>query len=133
MKPVFVQAGLTFFLLFWMAKERLQALYAGKIARGDPGVRPIWPGRAGVVSNAFHNSLEMPMLFFAVVLFAISFKAVDDVMVALAWTYVACRLVHVAIHTTYNKISHRFLVYAASNLMLLAMWVKLALHLLAAG
>lgn len=133
MTPVFIQAGLTFFLLFWMAKERLAALNAGKIVRGDPGVRPTWPGRAGIVSNSFHNQLEVPMLFYVVVLFAMFTNAVDVAMVALAWAYVILRLIHAAIHTTYNKILHRFGVFALSNIVLIAMWVKLAIHVLSRG
>ena len=129
-KPVLVQAGLTFFLLFWMGKERVAAIRAGKIQRSDPGVRPVWPGRAGVVSNAFHNQIEMPILFYAVVLFAMLTGAVDSLMTTLAWTYVVVRLVHAIIHTTYNKILHRFLVYLLSNFILLAMWIKLAVHVL---
>jgi hypothetical protein len=133
MKPVLVQAGLAFFLLFWMAKERVAAVRAGTVIRNDPGVRPTWPGRAGVVSNSFHNQLEMPMLFYAVVLFALVTNAADHIMTWLAWGYVVLRLLHAAIHTTYNKIPHRFAVYALSNIVLLAMWVKLGLHVLAAG
>jgi hypothetical protein len=133
MKPVLVQAGLAFFLLFWMGKERVAAVRAGTVVRNGPGVRPTWPGRAGVVSNAFHNQLEMPMLFYVVVLFALVLKAVDEAMVWLAWAYVALRLVHAAIHTTYNKIPHRFVVFALSNFVLIAMWVKLAAHVFRSG
>ena len=62
--PVFVQVALTFVLLFWMGYERYNAVQSGTVKRGaHPGVRPIWPGRAGLVSNAFHNQLEIPMLF----------------------------------------------------------------------
>ena len=63
-QPLLLQAGLTFVLMFWMAKERLAAVRAGTVIRNDPGVRPTWPGRAGTISNAFHNQLEMPMSVF---------------------------------------------------------------------
>lgn len=133
LKPVLVQAGLTFFLLFWMGKERFAAVRGGNVQRTDPGVRPVWTGRAGVVSNAFHNQLEVPMLFYVVVILSLMTGAADQTMTALAWGYAAARLVHAAIHTTYNKIPHRFLVFIVSNLVLVAMWVKLGAHLLVAG
>jgi hypothetical protein len=133
LQPLLVQAALTFFLLFWMGKERYQAIRAGTVIRNQPGVRPTWTGRAGTVSNAFHNQLEMPMLFYVVVILAVITNAADYPMTALAWVYVVLRLVHAAIHTTYNKIAHRFGVYLVSNLVLIAMWVKLALHVLTAG
>ncbi len=131
-QPLLVQVGLTFFLLFWMAKERLGAIRAGTVVRNETGVRPTWIGRAGTISNAFHNQLEMPILFFVVVVLAILTGSADYPLTALAWVYVILRIVHAAIHTTYNKIRDRFLAYLLSNLVLMAMWVKLALHVLTA-
>jgi hypothetical protein len=131
--PVFVQAALTFFLLFWMGKERYQAVRDGTVVRNEPGMRPTWIGRAGTISNAFHNQLEMPMLFYVVVILALVTGSADALMTALAWGYVILRLVHAAIHTTYNKIPHRFMVFIVSNLVLGAMWVTLAANVLAAG
>lgn len=128
MKPVFAQALLTFLLLFWMAKERLSAFRSGAIKPGEPGQRPQFTGKAGNVSNAFHNSLEMPVLFFAGIAFAILTDSVDWELTALAWAYVACRYVQALIHGTYNHIPHRFLAFLASNVALIAIWVNIALH-----
>jgi hypothetical protein len=132
-QPVLVQAFLTLTLLFWMGKERYEAIRSGNVVSNDPGVRPTWKGRAGTISNAFHNQLEMPILFYVVVILAMLTGSADYPMTALAWVYVILRFVHAAIHTTYNKIAHRFLLYLLSNLILLAMWVKLAIHVLTAG
>ncbi len=127
--PVLVQVGLTYFLQLWMGLERLRAVRAGTVQRGaNPGVRPTWPVRAGVVSNAFHNQLEMPMLFYAAAAFALLTNAADPVMIALAWGFALLRLVHAFIHTTYNNVAHRFAVYIVSSMVLLAMWVRLGLH-----
>ena len=131
-QPLLLQAGLIFFLLFWMAKERLGAIRAGTVVRNETGTRPTWTGRAGTISNAFHNQLEMPMLFFVVVILAILTGSADYPMTAMAWVYVILRIVHAAIHTTYDKIRDRFLAYLLSNLVLVTMWVKLALHVLTA-
>jgi hypothetical protein len=133
LKPVLVQVALTFLIQMWMAKERIGAIRAGSVVRNEPGVRPTWTGRAGTISNAFHNQLEVPMLFYAVVAFALIAQAGDTTMLYLAWAYVALRVVHAAIHTTYNYIPHRFAVYAFSNFVLIAMWAKLGAHVLQAG
>ena len=127
LKPVLAQVLLTFVILFWMAKERLGAMRAGKVTGGTGGARPVWPERAAVVSNAFHNQFEMPVLFYAAAAFALAAGMADTKMIGLAWAYVALRWVHTAIHTTYNYIPHRFLAYLASNFVLIAMWVNLAL------
>jgi len=126
LKPVLVQAGLTFVLLLWMAKERVGAIRAGTVIRNASGVRPTWVGRAGTISNAFHNQLEMPMLFYVAAVIALVIGAADATMIGLAWAYCGLRLVHAAIHTTYNKIPHRFVAYLVSNLVLIAMWAMLA-------
>lgn len=126
--PVFVQVGLTFFLMFMMGKERFAAYRSKSLEMGPDGTHPIWKGRAAIASNAFHNQFEMPTLFYAVVAFAMLANGVDDFMLVLAWAYAILRLVHAFIHTTYNHVPHRFFAYLASNAVLLLMWVKLALH-----
>ncbi|MGL4395659.1 MAG: MAPEG family protein [Hyphomicrobium sp.] len=132
--PVFVQVGLTYALQLLMGKERLAAFRAGTVKRGEsPGARPVWPERAAVTSNAFHNQLEMPILFYAVVAFALITNAADGIMIVLAWLFVALRIAQAGIHVTYNHIPHRFLAYFAGSMVLLAMWVRLALHVLTAA
>jgi hypothetical protein len=130
LKPVMAQALLTFAVLFLMAYERFKAFRAGTVVSNGPGSRPTWPGRAGAVSNAYHNLLEMPMLFFAVCAFALIADAADGEMVVLAWLYVALRTAQALIHTTYNYIPHRFFAFLGSNFALIAMWVNLALTVL---
>ena len=125
--PVFVQAALTFGLLVWMARERFAARARGEVKPVEAGVRATFTGRAGQVSNSYNNQLEIPTLFYAVVAFALITHSADWVMAVLAWAYAALRLVHAAIHTTYNVIFHRFLAFLASNIVLIAMWVWLAL------
>lgn len=132
--PVFVQVLLTFLLQMWMGRERLAAFRDKTVQRGEhAGVKPIWPERAGVVSNAFHNQLEMPMLFYAVVAFALIAGAADGFMLALAWAFAISRLVHAAIYTTYNKIEHRFLVYLFGSTVVWSMWALLALRVMTGG
>jgi hypothetical protein len=130
LKPVIAQAALTFLLLFWMAKVRLDAWRAGTVVRGEPGTRPTWVGRAGYVSNAFHNQLEVPMLFYALVALALIADAVDGKMIIMAWVYVALRYLQAIIHTTYNHIPHRFSAFLASCTVLTVMWAMFAVRVL---
>lgn len=124
---MFVQAALTFGLQMWMARERFAARARGEVKAVEPGVRATFTGRAGQVSNAYNNQLEIPTLFYAVVAFALITHNADSAMLTLAWAYAGLRLVHAAIHTTYNIILHRFGAFLASNIVLIAMWVCLAL------
>ena len=45
-------------------------------------------------------------------------------MVTLAWIYVALRLVHSLVHVTSNRIILRLLFFAASNVVLLTLWIR---------
>jgi hypothetical protein len=47
----------------------------------------------------------------------------------LAWSYVVLRIGHSLVHLTINKVPPRFFLFFISNLVLLAMWVRLGLLL----
>jgi hypothetical protein len=55
---------------------------------------------------------------------------VDAAGLALAWAYVACRALHSLIHLTYNNVLHRLAAFAASNVVLLVIWIRLVLAVL---
>ncbi len=132
--PVFVQVGLTFVLFFLMGVERFKAVKARTVQTGaHAGQKPVWPERAGVVSNAFHNQLELPMLFYAAVAFTMLSGAVDHIAVGLAWAFAIARIVHGAIHVTYNYVPHRFLAYVTGGAVLLLLWIKLFVHVATGG
>jgi len=50
---------------------------------------------------------------------------VNGTAILLAWTYFGLRVLHSLIYLGYNKVLHRFLVFAASNVVLLIMWLLL--------
>ena len=63
--PVFVQVGLTFFLMFWMGRCARAALNSGAVKPDDIALRQQrWPTRTTQVANCFHNQLELPFLFY---------------------------------------------------------------------
>lgn len=129
--PVFVQVALTFFLQLWMRRERIGALTRGEVQAKDIALRqPGWPPRALQISNAFHNQLEMPILFYAVVAFLMVTSQVSLVFVILAWLFVVARLYHAYVHTTSNRQPYRFYGYAASSLALMLMWILFAVRIL---
>ena len=70
------------------------------------------------------------MLFYAAVLLALLLMIQDMLLVALAWGFVALRIVHSVIQVSYNNVNHRFAAYALSSLILLFMWIRLALYIL---
>jgi hypothetical protein len=72
--------------------------------------------------------VEQPTLFYAIALLLAIVGWGDGLNAWLAWAYVSLRIVHSLIQVTSNIIRYRFLVFALSTLMLLA----LTLHALMA-
>ena len=132
--PLFVQVGLTFFLLFWMGSVRVGALRQGEVGMRDIALRqPAWPERPTQIANAFHNQLELPLLFYVLVLLALFTRKADTLFVVLAWMFVTTRLVHAAIHVTSNNVRRRFFAFLVGAIILLIMWIVFALRIFFAG
>jgi hypothetical protein len=128
--PVFVQVGLTFFLLFWMGRSRIALLRSGAMKVRDIALgERTWPPRTQQVVNAFHNQFEMPVLFYALVGLALVTRKADLAFVVMAWIYVATRLVHAYIHTTSNRVSQRFMAFLVGAVILLLMWILFAVRI----
>ena len=82
-------------------------------------------------ADNFRNLFEMPVLFYLALVVAAMTGQVTTIVLVLAWTYVGARVVHSAIHCTYNKVMHRFRAYALSVFVLLALWCVLGYGLIA--
>ena len=82
-------------------------------------------------ADNYRNLFEAPVLFYLALVVAAFADLGTPLVLGLAWTYVALRVVHSWIHCTYNRVRHRFYVFASSTLVLVVLWVVLAAHLLA--
>jgi len=82
------------------------------------------PPQVSVFNRNLMNLLEMPLLFYVVSLAFYVTHAVDGLTVWLAWAFLALRLVHSAIHLTFNRVGARFAAFAASNVALLLLWIR---------
>jgi len=70
----------------------------------------------------YANLLELPVLFYAVCISTMALALTDSVLVALAWLYVALRVVHSIIHVGANDVRMRLVAFALSALVLMIMW-----------
>ncbi len=76
------------------------------------------------LSRNYANLLELPMLFYVLGALMIAAGINDVTLVNLAWLFVGLRLLHTGIHITYNHTIHRFLVFLASVITLMVMWLQ---------
>ncbi len=79
--------------------------------------------------NHVRNLMEVPPVFYIALLLVMLAGKVDDLFIWLAWGFVAFRVLHSLVHLTFNNVMTRLAMFLVSNLLLLAIWVRLALLL----
>ncbi|HEX7046321.1 MAG TPA: MAPEG family protein [Gammaproteobacteria bacterium] len=78
-------------------------------------------------SDNFVNLFELPVLFYALCIALYVTGMIDFVFLGLAWMFVILRVAHSVIHLTYNKVFHRFIVYAIGGAVLFVMVIRFAI------
>ncbi|MDP9199668.1 MAG: MAPEG family protein [Pseudomonadota bacterium] len=129
--PAFALVALTLVIVMRLARQRFAAVKSGRI---DPRFYKVFrgdgePEEVAATARNLVNLYEMPTLFYAGTAIAYAAGQSGALLVTLAWSYVALRFLHSAIHVGRNKVLWRFRAFAASWLVLLAFWVALAVGL----
>ena len=129
--PAMALVGWTLCVLLLLPYQRFKAAFAGQVTMHDfeLGESPRVPPGVSIPNRNFMNLLEVPVLFYFVSIVAFITQKADPVLIALAWSYVGLRVFHSMVHLTYNKVMHRGLVFAASNGVLVVIWVRLFMEL----
>ena len=129
--PLFVEVLLTFVLLYWMAYVRTRAIRIGEIKAQNIALRePNWPPGITQVGNAYHNQLELPVLFYVLTILSLVTRHADLLFVVLAWIFVASRIVHAYIHVTDNNVNRRGPIFGLGALVLTIMWLVFMVRIL---
>ena len=126
--PMVALAALTFVVLLLIPAARFRAGSRGEVRTRDfeYGESANVPQRVSLPNRNLMNLLELPVLFYVVCLAFYVTRSASASAVTLAWTYVALRAAHSVIHLTYNRVSHRGMVFAASNVVLVMLWIRWA-------
>jgi hypothetical protein len=129
--PLFVQVVLTFVLLLWTERVRVRAIRRGEVHMRDIALRePNWGKRETQIANAYHNQLELPVLFYVLTILAWITRQADLLFVVLAWVFVLLRLLHAFIHVTSNNVTQRYMAFAAGAIVLMIMWLIFIVRIL---
>ena len=124
--PVSVLALWTTVVLAMTGFRRIRAVRARRISAHafKFGESAAVPEDVAIVNRNLMNLLEMPVLFYVV---AIAFYVTHHVgrgPVTLAWVYVALRVLHTCEHLTSNHMLRRLALFATSNFVLVALWIR---------
>jgi hypothetical protein len=128
--PMLALVALTASVQLLIPLARVRSALRGEIETGDfkYGESSAVPSKVSIPNRNYMNLLEFPVLLYVVCLLAYVATDVSALMVTLAWAYVALRAAHSAIHLTYNRVSHRSIVFGISNAVLVLLWLHVALH-----
>jgi hypothetical protein len=131
--PALAMVALTFVVLMVMFRRRVAQMKRDRIHPQKVSTSQEAAALYSDVAPAdnFRNLFEMPVLFYMALVIAALTVQVTPLVLGLAWTYVAARVVHSAIHCTYNKVMHRFRAFVLSVFALLALWALLGYGLIA--
>jgi hypothetical protein len=77
-----------------------------------------WP------AHNYMHLVEQPTVFYAVCFALVLLHAGGGYNPMLAWAYVGLRVVHSIVQITTNRIQHRFLLFALSSIVLIALTVQ---------
>ena len=121
----------TFVMWTWMYATRIPAILRAKM-RMDPQVprgeqMATLPAEVRWKADNYNHLMEMPTLFYAVVVVLALVGRDRGIDLGLAWTYVGLRVVHSLVQAVINKIELRFALFLLSSLVLLAMTVRAGL------
>jgi len=123
--PMGSLALLTFCVLGLMPIRRVGAVWKKELTSDDfrYGESTRVSGYVSIPNRAMMNLLELPVLFYVICVMSYMTDSVGSLILYSAWIYVGLRFAHTAIHLTYNNVVHRLIAFAASNFVLIGMWV----------
>ena len=120
--PFFAMLFLTFLVWVYMYIRRIYFIIKNEIDSQKlaiPGtLAQISPPNVSNPSDNFKNLFEIPVLFYALVLYLFVTKQVDTVYVTAAWIFVVLRALHSIVHCTFNFVMLRFYLYLFSAIAL---------------
>ena len=123
--PVAALAALTFLMLLLLPIFRLRDSFARRVRPSDFkfGESDNVPAATRLFNRNYMNLLESPVLFYVICLIVYATKVLDQLMLKMAIAYVVLRVLHTIVHVTTNNVRIRLGFFAASVIILMAMWV----------
>jgi hypothetical protein len=132
--PFFAMMFLTLIVWVYMYIRRISFIRSNKISPRDlavPGaLAQLSPPAVSNPSDNLKNLFEIPVLFYGLALYLFVTHQVDAAYVSAAWTFVAFRALHSAVHCTINLVMLRFYLYMLSTVAVWFIAVRAALSYL---
>ena len=129
--PFFAMMFLTLVVWIYMYIRRISFITGNKISPkelAEPGkLAQLTPAAVSNPSDNLKNLFEIPILFYALALYLFATKQVDAAYVDAAWMFFGFRVLHSAVHCTFNLVMLRFYLYLFSTLAVWFIAIRAAL------
>jgi hypothetical protein len=129
--PFFSTILLTLIVWIYLYIRRLSFISSLNINQQElavPGVlAKLSPPSVVNPSDNLKNLFEIPVLFYAIVLYLFATKQVDNLYLNTAWIFFGFRAIHSIVHCTFNLITLRFAAYLISTLAVWFMAIRAAI------
>ena len=126
MRPVTVLALWSLIMWLWMYATRIPALMrspdydtTGSVGGTGIDLRDKIPQRVQWKADNYNHLMEQPTVFYAVALALAVMGAGDGLNAALAWIYVAFRIVHSLVQVLVNRVVVRFALHFVGTIPLI--------------
>ncbi len=126
--PIVALAAWTMIIWIWMYATRLPAM--GKVEGLDTtkmvggigaDLDKVLPGKTQWVAHNYNHLHEAPTVFYAVAIVLAMLEQGNGLNATLAWAYVGLRVAHSLVQALWNRVMVRFILFALSSLVLMAL------------
>lgn len=127
LKPLVILAGWTMAMWVWMYVTRIPAMgKAGIDSKGLVGgtgesLDKVLPPEVQWKAHNYNHLHEAPTVFYAVAIVLAIVGQGGGLNATLGWAYVVLRIVHSLVQVTVNRLMVRFVLFALSSLVLMAL------------
>ena len=114
----------------WMYVKRLPAIGKAGLKPQDarfPGSLDVLPDDARQAADNYNHLMEQPTIFYALAFLTYLLSLQSPFTAGLAWIYVALRVVHSLVQVTVNLVPIRFMIFAASTIVLMTLAFRVVL------
>ena len=125
--PLFALVFWTLIIWCWMYATRLPAMKKAGVEPQSaihPGALTSLPTEARVVADNYNHLHEQPTLFYALAVYSHLVGVADGLNIALAWGYVALRVLHSLAQIVVRRVVVRFALFSLSTLVLIVMALR---------
>ena len=131
LQPVVVLLAWTMVMWVWMYATRIPAMSKASIAPDDAkrakSLDEQLPAEVQWKAHNYNHLHEQPTVFYVVCLLLAMVGWGDGMNALLAWIYVGLRIIHSIVQVTANKVMVRFVLFALSSVVLIALIVHAAM------